>query len=100
MTVYNASNGELFWEHSSYLGTITLGNASILAPEIDFVFIRGTSRINPNNGSELWRVGGWQTAPPVISHGQVILWNYASAARFGGYEFCISNNSVLQMEKE
>ncbi len=93
MAVYDAGSGELFWEYSSYLDSITLGDASASAPESDYVLIRGTSRINLNNGSTLWRVGGWHTEPPVISQGQVILWNYDAFERDVGQNVLSVNAS-------
>jgi len=73
--VFNITNGEMFWE-SGESGLITLGNASYSPIDINPVFVRHTTRFNPNNGSIIWRVDGDASDPAVIVGDRVILWNY------------------------
>jgi outer membrane protein assembly factor BamB len=73
--VFNVSNGEMFWE-SGESGLITIGNASYLSAGINPVFVQRTTRLNPNNGSMVWRVSGDASDPAIIAEDSVILWNY------------------------
>lgn len=84
IAVYNADDGELFWERPFNVIGITLGNASASTPEIDYVFMRSSSRVNPNNGSRLWDVKGRHSEPLVITQSQVIFWNYDANNSAGG----------------
>ena len=63
---YDANTEELFWkiDRSS---VHTLGNASINAPESNYIFMYGNSRLNPNNGSTIWYILGWHNTPPIIT---------------------------------
>jgi outer membrane protein assembly factor BamB len=75
LAVYYANTGDLLWE-SAFNG-ITLGDATDFSSESSYVFVLGTARINPNNGTILWRVAGAAGDPAVVAQGRVILWNYS-----------------------
>jgi outer membrane protein assembly factor BamB len=93
IAVYDADDGELFWEYSDYTTSLTLGNASASALESDYVFMRYNSRVSPNNGSYLWHVKGWHSEPVVITQNQVIFWNYDSNSSTGGQTVLCVNAS-------
>jgi outer membrane protein assembly factor BamB len=76
IAVYNASDGELFWEQP-WFTNVTLGNASTSAPESDYVFIMDGSRVSLNNGSTLWTVSGSYSDPAVVAQDKVLFWNYS-----------------------
>jgi len=73
IAVYNESNGELFWK-SNMMGVVEMGNIS--APESDYIFIWGHSRVNPNNGSIIWSIPGGSSGATNVTQGKVLFWNY------------------------
>jgi outer membrane protein assembly factor BamB len=75
VAVYDVHTEELFWKNNRNL-VLTLGNASINAPESNYIYIRGNLRHNPNNGSVIWYNPGWHDNSPIITQKQVIFWNY------------------------
>jgi outer membrane protein assembly factor BamB len=75
IAVYDINTEELFWKTNT-MGILTLGNASISASESNYIFIRGNSRLNSNNGSTIWINPGWHDNPPIITQEQVIFWNH------------------------
>jgi outer membrane protein assembly factor BamB len=81
--VFNATTGEEFWETTNMLPKdhtfplkpiIILGPASSSAPESNYIYMKGASRVNPNNGEVLWDASHYQVLPPVIVDNQVIFW--------------------------
>ncbi len=73
IAVYNESNGELLWK-TDMMGVLETANIS--APESDYIFIRGHSRLNPNNGSAIWHVSGGSSGATSVTQGKVLFWNY------------------------
>ena len=73
--VFNITDGRKFWE-SGESGLITLGNTTYSPTNINPVFIRHTTRFNPNNGSIIWRINGDANDPAVVVQDRIILWNY------------------------
>ena len=97
LAVYDANTGDLLWEFS--FNGITLSNATSVASESSYVFVQGTARINPNNGTTLWGVTGAASDPTVVAQGRVILWNYnpARSSDEGHTLLCLNASSGDEM---
>ena len=91
---YNTSTGELFWR-LPYNGDFERGNSTTL-PDSDIICMFGTSRINPKNGSTLWKIGG-QASDYLLfpEEEKVIFWNYRnnSATQEGPMILCVNTSS-------
>lgn len=90
VAVYDFDSGELFWKNTP-MNILTLGNASINAPESEYIFIKGNARYNPNNGSIIWSIPGWFDNPPIVTQEKVFFWNYNSTrSDFGQKILCVN----------
>jgi outer membrane protein assembly factor BamB len=92
IAVYNASDGELFWK-TNRMGVLESPNIS--APESDYIFIMGHSRVNPNNGSIIWSISGGSSGATNVTHGKLLFWNYnpAGSADEGKSLLCVNASS-------
>jgi outer membrane protein assembly factor BamB len=75
VAVYDVETEQLLWKNN-VMADLTLGNTSLSTSESNYVFIRGNTRYNPNNGSVLWSIQGRQSPHLVIDQKQVVFWNY------------------------
>ena len=76
IAVYIESTGELLWK-TNMMGVVEMGNVSV--PESDYIFIRGLSRVNPNNASIIWSISGRSGGTTEVTQGKVLFWNYNPA---------------------
>lgn len=79
--VLNATNGELLWEYSYGSLPNSVGNGGWTVAD-NRVFVGGWDNghklfcFNITDGSILWEDGIKINSPPIISNGQVLIWNY------------------------
>jgi outer membrane protein assembly factor BamB len=105
LSVYNVDSGGLYWQindfswypHESIDGTpaVTLGELG--TPEINrlgYVYIFRNSRVTPpsrldvNNGKQLWDAGGWSDGDLVVDD-RVVFWNFVNGAEQPNRIHCV-----------
>jgi outer membrane protein assembly factor BamB len=74
--VFDASTGTQLWANGIH-GLIVNQTARSI-PESNYIYLEGSTRLNPNNGSIIWSVPNVTNFTPVVYRDKVILWNYAS----------------------
>jgi outer membrane protein assembly factor BamB len=99
--VYDATSGQEFWEAtdrpqnwSSFpLKPIIILGPAASGPESSYVYVAGSSRVNLNNGEQIWtsKEANYFPAPPIVVDDKVIFWD-STPNKYAQYD---TNNQLL-----